>query len=41
VALNVDPTAMQVAVFGHATADNFDPTGMDEVAVQSVKLVVL
>ena len=41
VGLNVDPTAIHVAVLGHAIAANFDPVGIDDVAVQSVRSVVL
>jgi hypothetical protein len=41
VLLRVDPTAVHVAVLGHAIAANFDPVGIEDVAVQSLRSVVL
>jgi hypothetical protein len=39
--LRVDPTAMHVAVLGHSIAANFEPVGIEDVVVQSLKSVVL
>jgi hypothetical protein len=39
--LRVDPTAMHVAVLGHAISANFDPVGIEDVAVQSLKSLVV
>jgi hypothetical protein len=41
VLLSVDPTAMHVAVLGQSIAANFDPVGIKDVAVQSLKSLVL
>jgi hypothetical protein len=37
----VDPTAMHVAVLGHSMAAIFDPVGIEDVEVQSLKSLVL
>jgi hypothetical protein len=38
--VRVDPTATQVAVLGHEIAANFEPCGIEDVAVQSLKSLV-